>query len=43
MLFNEYAQVFTDVKGSEGLKVRGISYDQFEKMCLEKDIFTIRQ
>jgi len=42
-LFSEYSKTYTNVKGSEGIKVRGISFDGFEKLCLEKDIFTIRQ
>ena len=42
-LFSEYAQVYGNVKGSEGVRVRGISFDNFEKLCLEKDVFTIRQ
>ena len=43
MLFNEYAINFTNLPNSVGLKVRGLSFDTFERMCLEKDIFTIRQ
>ena len=42
-IFNEYAEVHTNVRGCEGLKVRGISFDKFEDLCLEKDVFTIRQ
>ena len=43
-LFNEYSQTFKNVPGANGLKVRGITYDSFEKLCLtEKDVFTIRQ
>lgn len=42
-LFNEYSKVFTNIRGSEGIKIRGISYDSFEKLCLERDVFTIRQ
>ena len=42
-LFNEYSKTYTNVKGTEGIKVRGISFDNFEKLCLEKDVFTIRQ
>ena len=42
-LFSEYSKVYTNVRGSEGIKVRGISYEAFEKLCLDRDVFTIRQ
>lgn len=41
-IFNEYSEVHTNIRGNEGIKIRGISYDRFEDLCLEKDIFTIR-
>lgn len=42
-LFNEYSKVYTNIEGSEGIKLRGVSYESFEKLCLDKDVFTIRQ
>ena len=42
-IFNDYNKVFTNIRGSEGIKIRGISYESFEKLCLERDVFTIRQ
>ena len=43
-LFNEYAEYHRDPEGgTNGLKVRGISFEKFEDLCLEKDAFTIRQ
>ena len=41
-LFSEYAEIHVNVQNIEGLKVRGIGYDKFEDLCLEKDVFTIR-
>ena len=42
-LFNEYSEINTNVKGTEGMKLRAITLDSFENLCLEKDVFTIRQ
>ena len=43
-LFNEYAEYHVNPEvGKEGLKIRGIIYDRFEDLCLERDVFTIRQ
>ena len=42
-LFNEYSKAYTNIKGAEGIRVRGISYESFEKLCLDRDVFTIRQ
>ena len=42
-LFNEYAEVHKNVRGSEGIRLKAISFDNFERLCLEKDVFTIRQ
>ena len=41
-LFNEYSKVYTNIKGAEGIKLRGVSYEAFEKLCLDRDVFTIR-
>lgn len=41
-LFGEYAEIHVNVQNIEGLKVRGIGFDKFEDLCLEKDVFTIR-
>ena len=42
-LFDEYAEVHQGVpKGKETVRLKGISYLNFERMCLEKDVFTIR-
>lgn len=43
LLFNDYAELHSNVKGQEGIKVKGISFDNFENLCLERDVFTIRQ
>lgn len=43
MLFNEYAEVQKSQKANELVKIKGINYDNFERLCLEKDVFTIRQ
>ena len=40
-LYNEYAEMHSTPKDS--IKVKGINYDAFERLCVEKDIFTIRQ
>ena len=42
-LFNEYSTYSTKIKGSEGIRIRAINIDNFENLCLEKDVFTIRQ
>ena len=42
-IFDEYSEIFTNVRGSQGLRVRGINLAGFEKLCLERDVFTIRQ
>jgi len=42
LLFNDYAELHSNVKGQEGIKVKGISFDNFENLCLERDVFTIR-
>jgi len=39
-LFNEYSESLKDAKG---LRVKGLDYENFERLCLERDIFTIRQ
>ena len=41
-IFNEFGKVYTNIRGAEGMKVKGISYEAFEKLCLERDVFTIR-
>ena len=41
-IFNEFGKVYTNIRGAEGIKVKGISYEAFEKLCLERDVFTIR-
>ena len=41
-LFNEYSKVYTNIRGSEGVKIRGVPYEAFEKLCLDRDVFTIR-
>ena len=28
---------------AEGIRTRGLTYDAFERLCLERDVFTIRQ
>lgn len=43
VLYFEYAEVQNVAKTNEVVKLKGISYDNFEKLCLEKDVFTIRQ
>ena len=42
-LFNEYSEFHRNPKDPKGLNIRGISFDKFEDLCLERDIFTIRQ
>lgn len=43
-LFNEYAEHHRNPEASDdGMKVRGIVFERFEDLCLEKDVFTIRQ
>lgn len=42
-LFEEYASNHPNLKNELGLPIKGINPKQFEKLCLEKDVFTIRQ
>jgi hypothetical protein len=42
-LFEEYAEPHVSLRGNSGYKVRGITIAAFEKLCLSKDVFTIRQ
>ena len=41
-LFNEYSEYHKSTDGADGLKIRGISFEKFEDLCLERDVFTIR-
>jgi len=41
-LFEEYAEMVMDSKDRPGMKVRGVTLMGFEKMCLDRDVFTIR-
>ena len=42
-LFDEYSEGFNNLRGMGGLRVKGISLKAFEKLCLDKEVFTIRQ
>ena len=42
-LFNDYSFMYSNIKGAEGLKIRGINLENFERLCLDRDVFTIRQ
>ena len=42
-LFNEYAEYHQNTDSVDGLKLRAISFIKFEDLCLENDVFTIKQ
>ena len=42
-LFNEYAEYHQNTESVDGLKLRAISFIKFEDLCLENDVFTIKQ
>ena len=42
-LFEDYAEVHPKIKNALGLPIKGIGAKTFERLCLERDVFTIRQ